>query len=161
MKKLKKYIKFFLVGSIWTYIFLCLADFLFTTVWRFDIFSREDWKIISQFWNSGGKIKNARDYLFLFSFLFGGILWVWGFRRCMKLNFAAILLYPFEAYSRWSLKRYGDTSRIVIKNIGSTGEKVDPKEIVKMKLKEVEKEIDTNKETKKIREIIADKISDK
>ena len=79
----------------------------------------------------------------------------------MKLNFAAILLYPFEVYSRWSLKRYGDTSRIVIKNIGSTGEKVDPKEIVKMKLKEVEKEIDANKETKKIREIIADKISDK
>lgn len=30
-----------------------------------------------------------------------------------------------------------------------------------MKLKEVEKEIDANKETKKIREIIADKISDK
>lgn len=159
MKKLYKFIRLVVTGTLWSCLFVYAANAFFIFVWNFDLLNAGDWQIVSRFWNSGGKIKTGRDYLFLFSFLLTFCLWIWGWKKAYKINYVALLLAPLEYLSRLGLGSYGDGPRIVIKNIGTAAEKIDQKEIVKQKLKEVEKEIDAEKETSKIRELVADKIS--
>lgn len=158
MKKFSSLVKFIVIESLWLYVFLSVCQFIFLHVWNFNLFSVADWKIINAFWNNGGTIKSATDFLFLTSFVLILIFGVWGGKKLYLLKFSEILQLPFEYYSRWELKRYGETSRIVIKNIGTTTENKNQNEVINKKLKELEKKLDNEKETTKIRETIAAKI---
>lgn len=158
MKKFSSIIKFIVIESLWTCALLSLCNYLFLRFWKFNLFNSNDWQIIHSFWNNGGKIKSADDLLFFASFIFILILWMWCGKKLYHLKFSELLTLPFEYYSRWELKRYGETSRIVIKNIGTVVENKNQNDIIKEKLKEVEKKLDNEKETSKIRESIASKI---
>ncbi len=158
MRKLFKLIKILLVGSIWTYIFIYFADMAMVKFWHFSLLRIDDWATISTYWNSGGKIKTGKDFAFLFSIALIPAVWLWGWSLACKVNYPALLLAPFEWLRNRSLAHYND-ERIVIKNIGLTEEKVSEEELIKDQLKNLEKEIDENKETLKIRENIAEKIN--
>lgn len=159
MKKFTKMLKVLVVGSIWTCFFVFLANLAMVKLWSFSIISLNDWRIIGNFWDGGGKIKTGRDFLFLFSLLLIIPLWLWGWVRAMKLNYLELLLAPLEKYNSWVISKYGEDSRVVLKNLGTTIKKESAEDILAQRLKEKEEEIDQEKETSKIRENVFEKIS--
>ncbi len=158
MKKFGKLLKLVFVGAAWTYVFLMLFHFICSFIWHFDIFSRSDWQIISNFWNSGGKIKSGTDFLFVLSFIAAFALWSWGWKKLYRTKISEILALPFKWHDERVLKKYGGGTRIVLHNIGTKSEEPDQKQIIAQKLKDFEKKLDEEKETSKIRENIAGKI---
>lgn len=159
MAKLGKILKAIIVGSLWTCVLLFAGNKITLFFWKFNLLSAADWQLIAGFWNRGGVIKTASDYLFVSTLFLIPIIWIAGWKRLMKVKIGTLLLRPFEAYSDWQAKRYENNSRIVLKNMGTTSVKETPKEKIKSDLKKIEKQIDNNKETAKIRENIGEKIS--
>ena len=95
IKKIFKFLKALVVGSVWTVIFVYIAENIMIYLWNFDILNTRDWQIINSFWESGGKIKAGKDYIFILMLLaliplwFCGWKWIpWsrgqydGLRRC-------------------------------------------------------------------------------
>jgi len=160
LKKFLKFIKFFLVGTVWSYLFI-YASLIFTIkIWNFNYLSLSSWKIISSFWNQGGIIKQPKDYG-LFAVLVALIpLWLLGWRFFYKKNFTAMLLAPIVWYNKRQLAKYDKgTARIVLKNLGTT-QKIDPKEFIENKLKDVKTSIESHEKTAdSLREQLKQKIN--
>ncbi len=137
LKKILKFCKCLLVGIIWTYIFLYVSLFFTSAIWNFNYLSLVDWEIISAYWNQGGSIKEAKDYGLFLTLILLIPTWIFGWRYFYHRNFIAIILAPINWYNQKQIKKYGkDTSRIVIKNMGSTGKKINPEEMIEAKLKD-------------------------
>ena len=118
---IKKCIKTIIIGGVWTILYLFVTEFLFINIWHFDYLSPRHWHTINTFWQNGGVIKTAGDYLFLLSLLLLFPLWYWGLKFAYKLNYISILLWPFTAYNKILIERYKKSySRIVLKNIGTS-----------------------------------------
>ena len=65
IRKLFKILKAAIVGAVWTVVFVYAAQIIMISIWNFDILNMRDWQVINTFWESGGKIKTGRDYLFV------------------------------------------------------------------------------------------------
>lgn len=159
LKKLLKFSKFLLIGIIWTYLFVYISLMFTVAVWNFNYFSLTDWEIINSYWNQGGSIKTAKDYgLFLSLFLFIP-LWLLGWKYLYHRNFIAILLLPITSYNNHMIKKYGaDTSRIILKNMGSTAKKIDPEELIESKLKTIKSNMEQQERTS---ELLREKLKEK
>lgn len=154
---LKKTLKFFrnlLIGAVWTYVLLACAAVLLFSVWNFNLFSLRDWKTISDFWNAGGIIKTSRDYLFLLSLLLLPLLWIWGWRKLIRVNYLNLLLFPLNAYNRHIINKYGhDSPRIVLRNLKSSQKAIEE---IKEKIEAIKPE--APKQVGSIREEILKKL---
>ena len=117
MKKVIKFSKFLLIGSLWTFVFLYVATAWMEYFWNFKLLSGEDWRKISYFWNHGGVIKQQKDVIFVCNIVLLPFLWIWLWKKLQKADYMKILLLPFEVYSRWSLGKIKNDKRIVLKNI--------------------------------------------
>jgi len=159
-KKILKFIKFILVGTAWSYLFI-YASVLFTIkIWNFNYLSLKSLRIIGSFWNQGGIIKHPGDY-WLFAVLLLLIpLWLLGWRYFYKKNFTAFLLTPIIWYNKRTIAKYGsNSSRIILKNLGTT-QKIDPKEYIESQLKDAKATIENHeKASDSLREMLKEKIS--
>lgn len=121
LKKILHIFRFSLIGCVWTYTFLMLANYLTFSLWNFNFMSSHSWKVIDTFWNSGGVIKSGSDYLFLSFLISLPLIWIFGWKYFLKVNYINIILYPINAYNTHIIKKYGkESSRIVLKNVKST-----------------------------------------
>ncbi|MBE6448924.1 MAG: hypothetical protein E7018_06500 [Alphaproteobacteria bacterium] len=119
--KLLKILKFLIVGIVWSYFFIICSNFAVYKIWNFNFLSAHSWQIIINFWNAGGIIKTAKDYVFLISLFSLPFIWIYGWRKALKINYLQLLLYPLEAYNRHIINKYGqDSSRVVLRNLKSS-----------------------------------------
>ena len=125
-----------------------MSLFFTISIWNFNYFSPLDWSIINSYWNQGGSIKEGRDYgLFLTLFLLIP-LWLLGWRYFYHRNFITILLAPLNWYNQKKIKKYGqDSSRIILKNLGTTAKKINPEEIIETKLKNIKTNMEQQEKT--------------
>ncbi|MBS4772723.1 MAG: hypothetical protein KHX55_00410 [Proteobacteria bacterium] len=154
-KSLFRFIRFIIIGFLWSYLFIVCANFLMFGLWNFNILSARSWQTISAFWQSGGVIKTGKDYVFL-SMLFAlPLIWIWGWRYFSRLSYADIFLWPVNAYNRRIIRKYGhNSSRIVLKNMKSSQRIIDD---IKNELESIKPE--KAKEVQNIRRQINDVIS--
>lgn len=126
IRKLLNFIRFLLIGSVWTAVYLVLVNTLLYHVWHFNLFSVRSWQTISAYWQAGGVIKTSSDYIFLTALIITPILWIIGWRFLLKVNYLNILLYPLNTYNRYIISKYGhQSSRIMLKNIKSSQEMIE------------------------------------
>lgn len=126
MKKIYKIFRTFLIGVVWTYLFLVIANYAIYQIWSFNFMSARSWHTVSRFWESGGVINTTADYIFLFTLFALPFLWFWGWIKALKIDYLGILLYPLNSYNRYIINKYGhDSSRIVLKNIKSSQKMIE------------------------------------
>ena len=160
IKKLLAFLKWAIVGILWTYTYILLTTLLFKSVWGFNYLSRSSWNIISTFWQQGGRIKSGSDYLFILCLLLLIPLWIWGWRKLYKTNLMAVVLIPLTWYQNRSAAKYMKSmSRIKLHNIGvSIGD--DVKQDFENKLKQQQNQIQNSpKASQKIRSELKNKLS--
>lgn len=160
-KKLLKFLKFSLVGIIWSYFFIYASVIFTIQLWNFNYLSLSDWSIISSYWQQGGIIRQPKDYGFFFTLLALIPLWLFGWRYFYKKSFIAVLLAPIVWYNNKMITKYGsNSSRIILKNLGSTSKKLDPKELIENKLKRVKHTMEEQEKTADtLREQLREKIN--
>lgn len=160
-KKFLKFLKFSLVGIIWSYFFIYASVIFTIQLWNFNYLSLSDWSIISSYWQQGGIIRQPKDYGFFFTLLALIPLWLVGWRYFYKKSFIAVLLAPIVWYNNKMITKYGsNSSRIILKNLGSTSKKLDPKELIENKLKRVKHTMEEQEKTADtLREQLREKIN--
>lgn len=120
-KKIGKFIRFCFILIIWTAIYLTLAELFFKLVWKFRLFDKEKWLIISKFWENGGVIKNWKDMLFFFCLAMVIPLWFVGLYKSLKVSIIKVIFFPIFWYNAYQEKKYTKTPKnIVLKNMGMT-----------------------------------------
>lgn len=158
---MKKFVKFYFVGVVWSVILFSVFDFILQIIWNFSLFSLSDWKLLNTFWNTGGAIRSFADYVFVLILLAILPIWVWGWRRALKIKIIPLLLKPYDWYTAKKIAEYEqNTSRIVLKNMGTSVKKESDEDEIKNELKQIEKNLDNSKLTTQIRDTISQKISD-
>lgn len=160
-RRLFSFIRFMIIGSAWTYIYAYITTLLFRSIWNFNYLSAGSWKIIGNFWQQGGAIKKASDYLFIIALLLLVPLWYKGLKKLLKANFVEILFLPVRYFNKRAADKYiGKISRQKIRNIGlSMG--ADAKQQFENKLKSSQKKIeDSPKVSQNIRGQIKQKLSE-
>ncbi len=121
IRKLFRFFRGLLIGALWTYVYVIVADFVMQLLWNFNFLSARSWQTISRFWESGGVINTGKDFIFLLMLLMVPVLWVWGWRLLLRADYVAVLLWPLAAYNRHIIKKYGqDSKRIILRNIKSS-----------------------------------------
>lgn len=117
-----KTFKIGIIGIVWSYLFFYYANILFLYFWGFDLFSPAGWQKIAAFWNHGGIICEGKDYAFLFTILLLPFVWIIGWRWLCRIRLSKIITWPFEAYNRHIIKKYGSQAgkRFVLKNMGQS-----------------------------------------
>lgn len=124
--KILKFIRFLIIGTIWSYVFIALSNFMLVYFWNFNLFSTRSWQTISYFWEAGGVIKSAKDYFFLFILFSLPWIWLLGWKKLHKVNFIEILLLPITLYNRHIIKKYGHKSaKIMLKNLKSSQQMIE------------------------------------
>lgn len=154
-KSVFRFIRFAVIGIIWTYVFVVCANFIMFSLWNFNILSARSWQTISAFWQSGGVIKTGKDYIFLSMIVALPVLWIWGWRYFCRISYVDILLCPINSYNRYIIKKYGhNSSRIVLKNMKSSQKMIED---IKNELESIRPE--KAKEVQNIRQQINQMIS--
>lgn len=144
-----------IIGAVWTYIFLIIANIILVLVWHFNMFSAKSWQHIVFFWNHGGTIKHFQDYLFLFILFSFPVIWLLSWIRLLKVDYSDILFTPVHIYNRFIIRKYGsDSKRIILRNI-KPSRKI--KDVLQEKLDKIKP--DTDKEVDNIRQEVREKIS--
>lgn len=162
IKRLLAFVKFAVIGVIWSYIYLCCTVFLFKSAWDFNYLSRTSWSIISTFWQEGGKIKSGSDYLFIICLLLLIPLWLWGWKKLCRINWVQVIMMPISwNESRKAQKYLKSMSRIKLHNIGaSVGAEI--KKDFENKLKKQQEDIENSpKASQAIRSQIKSRLADK
>ena len=121
IKKFGKFIRFCFILSVWTAIFLTLSELFFKYIWKFRLFDKKYWQIISQFWESGGIINSWKEMLFVFCLAMIIPLWFIGLRKALKVSIVKVIFFPIFWYNAYQEKKYTKTPKnIVLKNMGVT-----------------------------------------
>ncbi len=154
LKKIFKTIRLALIGLAWTYVFILFSNSELIVAWNFNMLSKRSWKTISSFWQAGGTIKTAKDYLFLLNLLLIPVLWGWGWHFLNRQNYTSILIWPYTVYNNHVIKRLKKSSSVSLKNIGASGNDV---EIIKNEINSIKPE--KVKEVSDIRKNIQEKIN--
>lgn len=157
LKKLKKITKFSLVGMIWSYVYIYCTGILMFLLWNFDYLSTNDWQTIGNFWEGGGSIKTGKDYIFMTMLLLIIPFWILGWRYFYKINFVQLLLSPIIWYNKRQIKKYGPTTNIVLKNMGTNKKGPQLQEMIADRVKLANKQKEPA--SLKIRESVQEKIS--
>lgn len=120
IKKLTHFLRIAIIAISWTVVYALMVNFVMSFFWQFDIFKLRYWKIISNFWGSGGVIDTASEIFFILALVAIIPLWILGWKKANKLSYVKIIFFPFFWYNNYLNKKYAsEPNRIVIKNIGS------------------------------------------
>lgn len=160
LKKLAKFIKFCLVGTIWTYTYVYCTGLLIYLIWNFNYLSVGDWQTISSFWEGGGRIKSGKDYLFVTCLLLIIPVWILGWKYFYKKDFVQLLLTPVIWYNKRKIKKYSETSsRLVLKNMGGSKKAQKLDEQIEDRMKLFDKNRSPENTSSQIRESIQEKMN--
>ena len=160
MKKILKFFKYLIVLASWSALWLSLMRFVMKHVWNFDLLSPASWQTILVFWNKGGTIQTAYDYMLFVTILAVVIIWYIGLKRLYKIDFIKIMLKPFAYFSKKQIVKFENESKhIAIKNL-VVGEKVTINDLIEEKIKE-EGNKHIRKESQSLRENISKKITER
>lgn len=120
MQKIKKALRYTIIGCGWTFLYLMLIKFLMSYFWHFEIFELKYWKIISTFWQNGGVIDTASEYLFIFMLIAIIPVWIWGWKKANRLSYVKIIFFPVFWYHDYINRKYASapTGRVILKNMG-------------------------------------------
>ena len=134
LKKIGKFIRFCFIFAVWTCLFSAILICFFKYVWNFNITKARDWRIIANFWNEGGTIKNWKDILFFISLGLILPLWFIGLRKALKISVVKVIFFPIFWYNAYQERKYSKTPKnIVLKNMGVTlGEKSSKQSLEEM-----------------------------
>lgn len=156
MKKIAKAIKFIILASVWSFIFIGFSRFLLNMVFKFDFLSHTQWKAIAEYWNKGGVVRDFSDYMFFVSLIIVFVLWLWGIRKVNKIKYSRLFLKPLEYFANRDIKKYESIdTHVVIKNI-SVGEKLTVEDIIKERIKN--EQTSKAKDAEDLRKTISEKI---
>ena len=159
-KKILKFIKFLFVLIFWSALWLSLMRFVMRHVWNFDFASTTSWRTISIYWNKGGTIKTAHDYMLFITILFVLAMWYIGLKRLYHVNFIKLILKPFEYFSKKRIaKMQNESKHVALKNL-VVGEKITLDDLIEEKIKE-ESHSQGQKESQNLRENISKKITER
>jgi hypothetical protein len=126
-------------------------------IWGFDLFSIQSWQTIWLYWNRGGIIKGAFEYMLFITFFVALIIWYKGLKRLNHVNFLKLFIKPFEYFSKKQIEKFENASKhITIKNL-VVGEKITLDDLIEEKIKE-EGSQQQQKESQNLRENISKKI---
>ena len=155
LKKLAKLLRILIIGAIWTYLFLIVANFFMRAIWNFDLFSPASWKFLSAQWDKGGKIVSAKDYIFATCLLAILPLWIYGWKLSLRVSPIKVLFFPVLLYDRFIGSRgIDDTPRITFKNV-ETSKKVSLEELIDARMPKAKE----NQNANDIRQAVHEKIS--
>ena len=156
LKKIIKIIRALFIGVIWTSALLYTARMLMIYIWKFDIFYAKQWSVVKRFWNSNGVIEGASDYTFFLSLLLILIVWIVGWIKLCRLNYAKLAIAPLNYIANRDLKKYEQiNTHVVIKNI-KVGEKLSVEDLIQERIKQ--EQINNVKESDEMRRNISEKI---
>lgn len=156
IKKLWRMIKFLTLTTIWTVAFLGMSRAIMRLVWKFDILSIKQWKVIAEYWNNNGVISGWFDIGFFIVLIIVFVIWIWGIRRVNKIKYGRILLKPIEYFSNREIKKYENIdTHVVIKNI-SVGEKMTIEDVINDRIKQEKSNV--AKDADALRKSISEKI---
>lgn len=155
-KKTAKSLKVLFIGVLWTAAFLYAARLILIYIWHFDIFYRKQWGVLSGYWNNNGVIMSGTDYLFFLTLLILVLVWGIGWRLLAKANYLKLLLYPFEYFNNYEIKKYENVdTHVVIKNI-AVSEKLTVEDVIQERIKK--EKVNKVKEADQLRRNISEKI---
>lgn len=138
MKKLLSFIKFAIIGIIWTIAFLQLSRWLLKAVWNFDILYKKQWVVMARYWNDNGVIVSSSDYLLFLTLLLLFCLWLFGWKWLVHFRFSQLLLVPLQYINNYQLRKYEQKEmHIALKNM-SVGEKLTVEDVINGRLKKEE-----------------------
>lgn len=125
MQKIKKALRFLLITCSWTGLYFWLVRLLMNYFWHFELFEPKYWKIISRFWQSGGVINSASEYLFLLTLLAIAPLWYFGLKKAYSLSYVKVIFFPVFWYHDYINRKYAEAPvhRVVLKNLGGKSKK--------------------------------------
>lgn len=156
LKFITKSLKTIIIGILWSYIYLYVINAILIYIWNFSTFSANSWKMLNIFWESGGIIKTGKDYLLITTLLLLIPLWLYGWKKMLKINFLHFFLAPINAYNNYKIRKYGDSgSRIILHNMGTT---VKTEESIEQMVKP-STPAKTDAEANKIRNAVFEKIN--
>lgn len=155
LKKFGRLLRGLIIGAVWTYLFLIIANIILVLVWHFNMFSVKSWQHIVYFWNHGGTIKHFQDYLFLLVLCFLPFIWLFFWIKLLQVDYLDILFTPVHIYNKFIIRRYGsDSKRIILRNI-KPSRKI--KDVLQEELSRIKP--DQEKEVDNIRQVVREKIS--
>jgi len=156
-KKLLKCIKFLFIGAAWSAFWLSVTQKAVIAVWNFNFLSKVQWSMVASFWNANGTIKGVSDYMLFLTLLIVGVVWFFGFRYFLKVNYLKLLLKPFEYFFGKQIEKYNKESKhVVIKNL-VVGEKRTLNDLIDEKIKSENKQTKA-KESETLRQNVLQKI---
>ena len=156
LKKIIKTIRALIIGIIWTSALLYVARLLMIYIWKFDIFYTKQWSVVKRFWNSNGVIEDASDYAFFLSLLLILIVWLVGWIKLCRLDYAKLVVAPLNYIANRDLEKYEQIdTHVVIKNI-KVGEKISVEDLIQERIKQ--EQTDNVKESDEMRRNISEKI---
>lgn len=155
LKKIWKIMRASIIGLIWTYVFLIAANLFLIFVWNFNLFSTQSWRHISYFWNHGGIIRQAQDYVFLLVLCSLPIFWLRLWFLLLKIDYLDILFTPVSIYNNFIIRHFGnDSKRIILKNLKPSRK---TEEVIKEKIERIK--TPQQKEVDNIRREVQEKIT--
>lgn len=155
MKKLLRFFRAIAVMVLWTWVFVYITDAIFILVWNFDYTRTGSWEIMFDYWNSGGVIKTASDVILIISLILVPFLWLWGYRKSLRVNYLQLLLKPVNMVYDLFNRSSDNSDRVVIRNIKSSSQQIED---IKNELNSLKPQ--KAKETNDIRYNLKEKVTD-
>jgi len=120
MQKIKKALRYILIGTGWTAAYFFLVRWVMAYFWGFDPFEPKYWQIIGNFWQNGGVIDSLPEYLFLFMLIAIIPLWIWGWKVANRVSYVRVIFFPVFWYHDYINRKYAEApaGRVIIKNMG-------------------------------------------
>ncbi len=119
MKKIKHYFRLLLILAGWTGLYLYIVKLIMSYFWHFNIFEKRYWQVIGEFWRSGGVIDQFSEYMFLLMLVLIIPVWIFGYKKAIKLSYVKIIFFPIFWYNDYIDKKYANLpNHIVLKNMG-------------------------------------------
>lgn len=156
IKKLAHYLCVLIVGSFGSAILLILYQFIFFYFCQIDVLSPLTYKIIGNFWNSGGILKSG-DLFMIFGLLTYFPLVFIGWRWLAKYHYLNLITTPLNWLTNIGLGQYSKgMPEVNIKNL-KVEEKKTIEQLVQERL-ELENKKNSKSDTKEFRKEIIEKI---
>ena len=156
IKKIGRIAKFLILAYVWTVLFLGLSRLMLKLIWKFDILSIKQWRVIAEHWNSGGSIRGVSDFSLFITLVIIVVFWLVGIRKVNKINYLKLFMKPIEYLNNRSMRKYENLdTHVVIKNI-SVGEKLSVEDLIKDRINQ--EKVNVAKDAEALRKNISEKI---
>lgn len=159
MKKIKNFIRFFIISIVVLIFFLLITRIIIKQVWSFDIFSAKYYIMVAEYWEKGGVFSTFKDLSLGCIFILLPIIWLVCSYKLYKYGVGRFLAMPIiKLYRKITGPKNMEVEHVSIKNLGSKSKSLD--EIISEKIKEKGLENSQTNTSYSLREQISAKIKE-